>query len=83
LLDVELVNANGVMRVDFAGADCNLTTATIEGLTTARLDIIHRFIRLQRKLGWPIHEVSNALAAFSATNIDDESLLELARVNDL
>ena len=37
ILDVGLVNPGGAMRIQFAGADCNLATATITGLTSASL----------------------------------------------
>ena len=57
-----LVDPGGAMRINFAGADCNLATANVTGLTSARLDRLHRFVRLQRKLGWPIAELDDTLA---------------------
>lgn len=80
LLEVRLVDPSANMRVEFAGADCNLATATITNLTSASLDRIHRFVRLQRKLGWPIAELGQTCAVLSITSLNDEALTQLAAV---
>lgn len=78
LFDVPLIG--GSMQVQFAGADCNLDTATITNLTSQRLDRMHRFVRLQRKLGWPIAELGNTFAILGITTLNDEALSQLAAV---
>ncbi len=83
LLDVQLVNPGGVMRINFAGADCNVGTATIAGLTNASLARMHRFVRLQRKLGWPIPELGDTLTALGVTSLNDDALTRLAQVKRL
>ena len=83
LLGVEVVNTVGAMAVNFAGSDCNLATATIAGLTTARLERIHRFVRLQRKLGWPISDVGRVLSTLGVTNLNDNAIVQLAQVRRL
>ena len=83
LLDVQLVNPGGAMSIKFAGADCNLATATIPGLTNASLARMHRFVRLQRKLGWPMSELGDTLAALGTNSLNDGALLGLARVKRL
>ncbi|MFN0088301.1 MAG: neuraminidase-like domain-containing protein [Blastocatellia bacterium] len=83
LLAVPFVDPGGTMRVRFAGADCNLATATITGLSTAGLDRMHRFSRLRRKLGWPAAELGMTLAALGATSLNDEALARLAEVKRL
>ena len=71
------------MRVEFAGADCNLATATITGLSAASLGRIHRFVRLQRKLGWSITELGDTLTALGMTVLNDEALARIASVKRL
>lgn len=83
LLDTRFVDPGGAMRVEFAGADCNLATATITGLSTGSLARMHRFVRLQRKLGWPIAELGDTLAALGVSNLDDDALARLASVKRL
>jgi peptidoglycan hydrolase-like protein with peptidoglycan-binding domain len=78
LFDVPLIG--GSMRVQFAEADCNLDTATITNLNTQRLDRMHRFARLQRKLGWPIAELGDTFAALGINSLTDDALTELASV---
>lgn len=80
LLEVQLVDQGNAMRVEFAGADCNLSTATISGLTANRLSRMHRFVRLQRKLGWPIAELGETCASLGITDLNDEALTQLAAV---
>ncbi len=83
LLDVRFVDPGGAMRIQFAGADCNLATATITGLTTTSLGRLHRFVRLQRKLGWPISELGDTLATLGASSLNDDALALLAQVKRL
>lgn len=80
-LDVNLVNRPSLpaMRIQFAGADCNLDTATITNLTTARLSRFHRFVRLQRKLGWPVWELGMLLEILQVDELDNDALLSLAQ----
>lgn len=81
LLETQIVNPGGTMQIEFAGADCDLSTATISGLGTTRLGRIHRFVRLQQKLGWPIVELGDTFAALGINNLDDNALTQLATVN--
>ena len=80
LLAVRLIDPGGNMRVEFAGADCNLATATITNLTTSSLGRIHRFVRLQRKLGWPIPEISQTFVTLGITSLNNDALTQLAAV---
>jgi len=80
LLEVRFVDPSGNVRVEFAGADCNLAAATITNLTSAVLDRMHRFVRLQRKLGWSIPELGQTLAALGIASLNDDALTELASV---
>jgi peptidoglycan hydrolase-like protein with peptidoglycan-binding domain len=83
LLDARFVDPGAAMRIEFEGADCDLATAVVTGLTSGGLDRIHRFIRLQRKLGWPITELGDTLAALSVSGLNDDALTRLASVKRL
>lgn len=48
--------------------DCNLEEAEITGLTEADLNKIHRFIRLQQKLGWTAETLDVALHALGGVS---------------
>jgi peptidoglycan hydrolase-like protein with peptidoglycan-binding domain len=78
LLETQIVNPGSTMQIEFAGADCDLSTATISGLGTTRLGRIHRFVRLQQKLGWPIVELGDTCGALGINNLDDNALTQLA-----
>ena len=83
-LDTTFVDPTGELRIVFAGADCNLETATIVSLNAAALDRLHRFMRLQRRLGWTIEELGAVLAALEiGTTVDDQALIRLADVQRL
>ncbi len=63
---------------------CDLAYATLSNLNNVKLDKIHRFIRLQRKLGWSVWELDKGLRAFWIENsIYDHQLLQLANVKRL
>ncbi|HBZ29535.1 MAG TPA: hypothetical protein DEO56_02920, partial [Nitrosomonas nitrosa] len=80
VLEVHAVNMGTAMRIQFVGADCNLDTATITNLSTERLSRFHRFVRLQRKLGWPILELGNLLEIMNVNELDNSALLFLAQI---
>lgn len=77
VLAVRFVNGGAALRIQFAGADCNLDTATITGLNSAVLDRLHRFVRLQRKLDWPIQELGALLRVLDVDALDEDALLRL------
>ena len=72
------------------GGSCDLTETWIQhptsnhqnldatGLQDARWIRLHRFLRLARKLGWPMQELDQALVALGANDITDEALDKLA-----
>ncbi len=51
--------------------------------TAATLDRIYRFVRLWRKLGWDVRELDRALSALGASELDDDLLLGLSRIQQL
>ncbi len=67
---------------------------TIENLTTATLDRIHRFIRLSKKLNWSFTDLDGVLTSINATHpqplpggeqteIDGEVIKEIANIKQL
>jgi len=55
------IRAKANERVD----TCDPTKLEIDGLTAAVLDRMHRFVRLQRAVGWSIPDLDRAIAALS------------------
>ena len=57
--------------------------STIENLTTATLDRIHRFIRLSKKLNWSFTDLDWVLTSINATEIDEEAIKKIAKLKQL
>ncbi len=62
---------------------CDTTNLELRNLDAAALDRIHRFVRLQRRLGWPMRDLDRAIFALRAGAIDKELLIELADLQRL
>ena len=59
---------------------CNINHKIVAGLDAAALRRLLRLLRLQRRTGWPVDELDRCLAAVSATEIDDASLIALDQI---
>lgn len=59
----------GLLGITFANS-CRLEGATIDGLDEERLGRMHRFLRLQRALGWSMAEVDAAIASLGSAGVD-------------
>jgi len=79
---VDVVDAllDGNVLTEFRFLTCDTTKKQIAGLDDAALDRIHRFLRLQRALGWPMATLDRAVAAarLGGGKIDDALLIALA-----
>ncbi|MEQ1742475.1 MAG: neuraminidase-like domain-containing protein [Candidatus Nitrotoga sp.] len=62
---------------------CDLTKTSLKNLTPDFWQKAHRFVRLQRKLGWSMKELDLAFTAFQATDITLELLRKLAVAHKL
>lgn len=89
LLGTRFINADGALEVDFTvgeGEDaeftCDLEQARIDALAPEHLSRIGRFVRLQRALGWSIHELDALLHALGG-NINQAALVALSFVKEL
>ncbi len=94
LLDVPFINLGLSLQMVFPEADCDLETATITNLGVPNLDRMHRFVRLQRKLGWTTVELGKALETLGKAlqelenagpnaDLDDAMLQRLAEIKSL
>ena len=77
-LAVRFVDAVGDIDIEFAGAGCDLTTATLTNLTPPALTQLQAFMRVQRKLGWSIEELDAILETLDVAAFDEAALLRLA-----
>ena len=93
LLNTRFVNPDRLVVVTFAGDPPTLDNATLgrdggSELTAAEfrafLDRTHRFVRLQRRLGWSEYALDMALAALGARDLDEAGFLpQLAAMRTL
>ncbi|MBK9306380.1 MAG: hypothetical protein IPM58_04645 [Nitrospira sp.] len=79
------LSADGVGHVELtipAGADpCDFDQWRLSELTDQVLDQIHRFLRLQRRLGWTLNVLDGLLRALGRNTIEFETLTLLARAH--
>ena len=62
LLDLRFINPAGDIVIQHLDASCDTDKKVIQGLNPAKLDRIHRFLRLWRKLnGWKMWELDLAI----------------------
>ena len=88
LLQTAFINPNGSACVASIDASDPLTSDTnklaLSGLPNSDLgpllDRMHRFVRLQRRLGWSVSELDAAITAFQCTDLTIDSLRALAAV---
>nr|MCH9683548.1 hypothetical protein [Deltaproteobacteria bacterium] len=72
----------GELSISFE-TPCQLEGATIDGLDEARLDRIHRSLRLTRALGWSMTEVDTAISMMGSAGpnpLDAECFRALSRL---
>lgn len=80
LLDLQFINADGTLTITHLDSSCDTDQKVIESLDSPRLDRIHRFLRLWRKLDdWATWELDHVLChpAIGAENLDETFLLNL------
>ncbi len=98
LLDTRFVNGGRHLQIaprpaprpgdEIDPLTCNVSKLEIRGLNSDSLEKIHRFIRLQRKLGWAIRDLDRAIMAFTppaapAPVLDEEFLVQISHVSRL
>jgi len=83
LLETRYINPGGALQVEFPEPDCNIERYVIPNMDEAALSRIHRFVRLQRKLGWKPFELDAAIRALQPNDLTDDFLVRLAEVVEL
>jgi hypothetical protein len=82
LLNTRFINPAGTVKTS---AGCDLSVMTVDGLDAGALDRLHRFVRLQRRLGWDAYDLDTAItrlqsAAPATGPLNDKFLRQLAVV---
>jgi hypothetical protein len=86
LLELRFINPTPKIVIkpeDPTKPTCDTTKLVLKDLTGEALDRIHRFVRLWRRLGWPMRDVDRALFALRAGAIDKDLLTELSALQRL
>lgn len=78
LLNARFVNPDGTMKLSFEDAAYSLDKAHIDNVSAAALGRIHRFVRLQRKLGWTMEELDKTIAVVNGGALDESLIIRLA-----
>jgi Tc toxin complex TcA C-terminal TcB-binding domain/ABC toxin N-terminal region/Neuraminidase-like domain len=63
LLGRRFINPNHNLFIHHNDSSCDTTQKIIQNLDDNALDLIHRFLRLQKRLGWSIDTTDNAIMA--------------------
>ncbi|MGW0535606.1 Tc toxin subunit A-related protein [Streptomyces sp. NPDC003032] len=68
ILDTRFVNPRATIRIGASdgGSPCDTNNLYLRGLDAAALDRLHRFVRLQRALDWPVLDLDHVV--MSANN---------------
>ena len=84
LLATRFVSPGADVEIDFEDGGCDLDTALIEPQPSEqRLDRIHRFERLRRRLGWSFYDLDRAISALGPSTLDDAFVMALSDVQRL
>jgi hypothetical protein len=84
LLDLPFINPAGDIAVHHDNASCDLNTKVIQVLDEIKLDRIHRFLRLWRKLtGWKMWELDLAIRRLGGGSLDEPFLIQLQAFEQL
>lgn len=80
----ELRELTRTTTVGFASdATCDLDSMHLTGLTTETAQqLVHRFLRLRKVLGWSIHDTDKGIQAFGGT-LNEAALQKLAGIREL
>lgn len=80
LLDLRFINPAGDIVIQHLDASCDTDKKVIQGLNAAKLDRIHRFLRMWRKLsGWKMWELDLAIRCkgIGKGTLDESFLISL------
>lgn len=80
LLRADFVQGAGALGVWFDGDSCDTAKAALVGLKAVHLGRLHRFVRLQRRLGWSASDLDRAIAVLGAGTLDEAFLVKVSHV---
>lgn len=82
LLKLRFINKNGNLFIYNIDLTCDTARKEIKNLDLAVLDRIHRFIRLQRKLGWKFETLDEVIsqANLGKENLNDSCLIVISNI---
>lgn len=83
LLKTTFIQALGELKVEFEKGSCAIKEAALPGLNEDHLRIIHRFVRLWRRLGWSMHDLDTAISVLNNGILDRELMKKLKIVHQL
>ena len=76
LLNTRFLNRGGLLSVDFRGDPCSLDDAVLDGPDKLIFfDRLHRFLRLQLRLGWTEYELDHVIQALEVDDFGDSAFL--------
>ena len=84
LVDLPFINPKGDIAVEYLQPSCDIAQQRLRVLDAEKLDRIHRFLRLWRKLpGWQMWELDLALTspALGKGGLDEDFLINLFRLS--
>jgi hypothetical protein len=84
LIDLSFIDSTGALSLVSADDSCDLDQMTITGGDATLFDRIHRFLRLNKILGWPMDDLSRAIRyKNSGGDLDQAFLNRLAQITVL
>lgn len=85
VLDTRFVNPDGATRIVASDPErpCDTTALRVQNLDGAMLDRFHRFVRLQRTLGWSAPDLDRAIHTLTPGMLAGDMLQPVAAVQDL
>jgi Tc toxin complex TcA C-terminal TcB-binding domain/Neuraminidase-like domain len=84
VIETQFVTQGGTVPLSIVPpGTCKPSEMTLTPLTAAHLDRVHRFIRLQSRLGWSTQDLDSAIQIVSPDVISDITLLGLATLLQL
>ncbi|HEX8720433.1 MAG TPA: neuraminidase-like domain-containing protein [Pyrinomonadaceae bacterium] len=86
LLDLEFINPDGDVAVEHLDNSCDTDKKSVGGLDAAKLDRVHRFLRMWRKLkGWKLWELDLVVrhGSVGGGDLDETFLTNLFHFSEL
>lgn len=80
LLRTDFIQKPAAVGVWFDGMNCDTTKAQLVGAVDATFERMHRFVRLERRLGWSAADLDRAIQVLGAGTLDEPFFVNLSHV---